>query len=223
VNVSTTSSSIAVATTICAANATFADPMNVHTEWLTEYGYAGMFATWMLGIVAVPVPEETILTFSGFLVYNGTFRLLPACATGFLGSVCGITLSYTLGRSLGIRAVRRFGRRLHVDAEKLERVRRWFGRAGKWLLPVAYFIPGVRHFAALVAGTSRLELPVFAVFAYAGALVWSQSFIAIGYFFGPEWETALNSVDRHRWIALATFTAALLAPLAAKYRRRPST
>jgi len=49
----------------------------------------------------VPVPEETALAFSGYLVYRGTFRAFPACAAAFLGSVCGITLSYTLGRELG--------------------------------------------------------------------------------------------------------------------------
>jgi membrane protein DedA with SNARE-associated domain len=190
--------------------------MNAYTDWLAHYGYAGLFTVLALGIVVLPVPEETILALSGFLVYKGTLRLLPTCATGFLGCVCGITLSYTLGRSLGIRAVRRFGRRLHLNTEKLERVRRWFGRAGKWLLPVAYFIPGVRHFAALVAGTSRLELLVFAIFAYAGALLWSQSFIAIGYFSGSEWEKVLNSVGRHRWITFAIITAALLAGLAVR-------
>ena len=178
-----------------------------------------MFVVLMLGIVALPVPEETILTFAGFLVYTGKFRLLPACAAGFLGSVCGITLSYALGRSLGFRAVERFGKRLHVNTEKLDQVRRWFARAGKWLLPVAYFIPGVRHFAALVAGASRLEVPVFAVFAYTGALIWSQSFIAIGYVFGPEWEKALHNIGRHRWVALTLLLVALSAAMAARHRR----
>ena len=43
--------------------------------WITEYGYAAIIGLLMLGIVGLPVPDETLLTFTGYLVFRGTFRL----------------------------------------------------------------------------------------------------------------------------------------------------
>jgi membrane protein DedA with SNARE-associated domain len=51
----------------------------------------------------------------------------------------------------------------------------------------AYFVPGIRHLAALLAGAANLPLNVFALYAYVGALLWSTTFIAVGYGFGEEW------------------------------------
>ncbi len=40
-------------------------------NWVTRYGYLGIFALLMLGIVGVPVPDELLLTCAGFLVFKG--------------------------------------------------------------------------------------------------------------------------------------------------------
>ena len=69
---------------------------------------------------------------------------------------------------------------MHIEPEALEHVRAWYERKGKYGLVISYFIPGIRHLAAYVTGSSRLSLPVFATFAYLGGLLWSGSFISIG-------------------------------------------
>ena len=35
--------------------------------WITEYGYIALFFLLMLGIVGLPIPDETIMVFSGYL------------------------------------------------------------------------------------------------------------------------------------------------------------
>lgn len=185
-----------------------APSMGSPAEWVDQYGYAGLFVWLVLGILA-PLPDETVLLMTGYLVDRGTFRWLPASATAFMGSVCGITISYTLGRELGWRFVQRIGKFLHVHPAKLEHVRTWFEQRGKWLLPLGYFVPGVRHWIALVAGSSRMRWPVFATFAYAGALVWSQTFVVVGYALGAEWKSAMDVIVRNRWLAVGFAVAAL--------------
>ena len=54
----------------------------------------GDFFLLVLGIVGLPVPDETLLTFSGYLVYQGHLSLPLTFLSGFAGSACGITLSY---------------------------------------------------------------------------------------------------------------------------------
>jgi membrane protein DedA with SNARE-associated domain len=177
--------------------------------WLSHYGYAGLFLLLVLGIVGLPVPDETLLVFSGYLISKG--RLHPAWTffAGFCGSVTGISVSYLIGRSFGYSFVQRYGRYVHLSPERVEHVNHWFHRMGHWLLTIGYYIPGVRHFTALVAGMSKLEYPTFAAYAYPGAATWVASFLGLGYFLGDKWQTTFATV--HRYLVAVTIAAGLIA------------
>lgn len=166
-------------------------------QWISEYGYAGLFALLVLGIVGLPVPDETLLVFSGYLISKGRLHPVLTFASAFAGSVCGISISYLLGRTLGQAAIERYGKLLHVTPAKVELVHQWFRRVGNWLLSVGYFIPGVRHFTALVAGMSGLEFRVFAPFAYAGGAIWVTVFLSLGYWFGENWKSIVVLTHRY--------------------------
>jgi len=166
-------------------------------RWVSNYGYAGLFSLLILGIVGLPVPDETLLVFSGYLIFKGRLHPLWAFLAAFAGSSCGISISYLIGRTLGYHAVLRYGKYVHITPERLDRAHGWFQRVGDWLLFIGYFIPGVRHVTALVAGTSELEYKKFASFAYCGAAVWVAVFLSVGYFVGENWQTALATVHRY--------------------------
>ena len=156
-------------------------------EWIAQYGYLAIFVLLMLGIIGLPVPDETILLFAGYLSFKGDLRLESTLAIAFLGSACGISVSYAIGRIVGPHAVVKFAPLLHIRPAQLAHTYQWMERRGKYVLLIAYFIPGVRHVAALTAGASQLRSSVFARFAYSGALLWSGTFIGLGYVTGAEW------------------------------------
>lgn len=157
----------------------------------------------MLGIVGLPVPDETLLTFSGYLVFKGQLHLPPTLLAAFLGSICGITLSYILGRTFGFYLIHKYGRYLHITEARLNRTHRWLEHAGAWSLTFGYFLPGVRHLTAYVAGTSEMQPVVFVLHAYGGALLWSASFVGIGFAMGDEWTRLSHSVHSYAWMATA--------------------
>lgn len=191
-------------------------------HWITTYGLAAITVLLMLGVFGLPVPDETLLTFAGVLVHEGRLPFASTWAAAAFGSMCGITLSYGLGRGLGPAAVARFGNWFHVRPQDLERVERWLERSGKWSLTFGYFVPGVRHLTALVAGASRLPGTVFAAYAYSGAVLWSAAFITLGLVVGDHWEAALDAVHRHVLVAAGAAAAALAiyAVAHARVRRR---
>lgn len=182
--------------------------VNSVAAFIYAYGYLGVFVLLMLGIVGLPVPDEWMLSFAGYLIYKGHFQIIPTLATVVLGSICGISVSYGLGHTLGFFFVRRYGQWFHITEEGMSRVHAWFDRTGRWSLLVGYFIPGVRHLAGFVAGTSNLRFSEFALFAYSGAFVWSVSFVAIGYFFGKEWESTTRTI--HRDIVIGAVLVAIM-------------
>lgn len=163
-------------------------------HWITQYGYVAIFSLLVFGIVGLPVPDETLLTFTGFLIYKGKLSLFGAFAAAFGGSVCGITISFLLGHWLGLKIIHRYGKYIHLTEARLQKVHFWFEKVGKFALTIGYYIPGVRHFTAYVAGSAELEYPVFAVYAYSGAFLWVSSFLSLGYFFGDQWQSLLEVV-----------------------------
>lgn len=164
--------------------------------WVTHYGYAAIFVLLLLGIVGLPIPDETLLVFTGYLIFKGTLHPIPAYLTALAGSWCGISLSYTIGRVLGVGAVSRYGHRLHLTEERLAKVHNWFDRIGHWALAVGYFIAGLRHLTAIVAGMSKLEFRSFAAYAWSGGAVWALSFLLLGYTLGEQWQTVGELVHR---------------------------
>src|SRR5207247_2798429 len=159
-----------------------------------QYGYAGIFSLLIFGIVGLPVPDEWLLTFSGFLVFKRTFLFVPTFAASFCGSACGITVSYTLGRIFDTYVLMKYGSYIHMSPDRLARVHTWFERRGRWTLFVGYFIPGVRHLTGYVAGASELSFSSFALFAYTGAFCWAAVFITLGYVLGEEWNRVLDAL-----------------------------
>ena len=155
--------------------------------WITQYGYVAIFCMLMFGIAGLPFPDEIMLTFVGYLIFKGLLRPLPTVIVTFLGSVCGISLSYFLGRTIGLNIIEKYGSVIRIKMDKIQKVHDWFNRIGKWTLVFGYFIPGVRHFTGFVAGMSRLELPIFTSYAYTGAFFWSITFLSIGFTLGKQW------------------------------------
>jgi len=78
-------------------------------NWITQYGYIAIYLCLVLGIIGLPIPDETMMTFSGYLVFTGTLSLPLTFLTALAGSISGITISYALGRFLGIQLVHRYG------------------------------------------------------------------------------------------------------------------
>ncbi len=192
--------------------------MQALDHFLAHYGYFAIFGLLMLGIVGPFIPDDTILVLSGLAVHRGELQLEATIAVAYAGSLCGITLSYVVGRTGLVYALERYKPIEHWVNHHLPEARKWFQRYGKWTLFFGYFIAGVRHFTALAAGMSRVKLTTFAAYAYPGGLVWVASFIAIGYYLGAEWEQIHRRFNRGSLIAAAI--VAVIALIAWRLRNR---
>ena len=153
-------------------------------QWITNYGYVGIFFLLIFGIIGLPIPDEWLLVISGYLAFKNVLGLFPTLVIAAMGSAGGLTVSYMLGRTSGGFIIRRYGRWLSIDDQKIQRVQHWFENLGRWVLVVGPFIPGVRNLMGYVAGASKLGIRVFMRFAYTGALISSATFVSFGYFVG---------------------------------------
>ena len=152
---------------------------------LHQHGALGLFVLLALGIFGLPIPDETLLVISGALLAKKLLFAPTIIPAAILGAMIGITLSYLLGFSAGHALLLRYGKYIRLTPEKLHKVETWFAKAGKWLLLFGYFLPGMRHLTGISAGAAYLRYRSFALFAYTGAVLWSLTFLSLGYFAYP--------------------------------------
>ena len=179
-------------------------------DLLVRYGPPLLFFAQMFGIFGLPIPDELLLTIAGALVRRGTLHGPSTLASAAAGCLAGITLSYAVGRTVGLQALQRIA----GAREALPRAQAWFKRFGKWVLVFGYFVPGVRHVTAIAAGSAPLDYQEFAAFAYPAGVAWSATFVGVGYFAGDRWEQAAAAARGHLVVAaivLALFAAAAYA------------
>lgn len=179
--------------------------------WVATYGYGAIFILLVLGIVGLPIPDETLLVFCGYLISQGRMRPVAALLWAVAGSWCGISLSYIIGRTVGVTVVHKYGRYFGLTEKRMVQVNEWFNRIGHWALFVGYYIAGVRHFTAITAGMSGLRFRSFAAYAWPGGLLWVSTFLTLGYFIGERWREIAEAVHRYGlYVSVIVLTAAIL-------------
>jgi membrane protein DedA with SNARE-associated domain len=155
---------------------------------ITKYSYPGIFIALGLGILGLPIPDEMLLSFVGFLVFQGKLVYFYAITVAFIGTSCGITIGYLIGRIVGKQFIRRYAEKIRLNPDHIQAAEKFYNQYGKYALLIGYFIPGIRHLTAIFAGTSLMPYRIFALFTYGGALIWTVTFVSLGYFLGEQWK-----------------------------------
>jgi membrane protein DedA with SNARE-associated domain len=130
-------------------------------QFVSQFGYIGIFGSMMLGMIGLPIPDELLMTFAGYLVFKGRLVYLTTLIVASLGAVSGVSFSFLLANKWGLPLLEKHGRKLHITPERLKKSEVWFQRFGKFAVTFSYFIPGVRHFTAISAGISRWSYRAF--------------------------------------------------------------
>lgn len=193
--------------------------MQYITALIDHYGYIILFTGLLLELIALPTPGELLMSYCGFLVYQGKLNWAASILISTIGAAGGITISYVLGTFLGKAFFTKYGPYFHMGPEKLEKVSGWFDRYGNKLLIVAYFIPGIRHITGYFSGITKMPYKKFAINAYLGAFIWTSTFISLGKVLGPKWESFHSSIKRYSIIGGLIAAAALLVYYVYKYHR----
>jgi membrane protein DedA with SNARE-associated domain len=150
------------------------------TRFVADWGYLGIFTVVVLGNIGLPVPEETVLTLAGYLVWSGQLHLGPVIVVGTLSAVIGDSIGYVLGRRYGLSALERFTRG-RLQRNRVDTAERLIGQYGALAVGVARFIGGLRFLAGPLAGAVGLPVRSFLFGNVLGAILFVPYAIAIGY------------------------------------------
>ncbi len=171
-------------------------------QYMHQYGYWAVFFGVMLENAGVPVPGETILLVAGYLCSTGELHIGLVMLIAATGAVIGDNIGFAIGHHFGRDILLRFGRFFFLTPKRLDHMTNYFASHGNKTILVARFITGLRVFAAILAGASKMPWRVFVVYNMAGAVLWSVVITSLGYLFGQSLPLLVKWVGRSGTILL---------------------
>jgi membrane protein DedA with SNARE-associated domain len=142
-----------------------------------------IYGPWIIfGIVAldsagVPLPGETIVVAASLLAATtGQINILTVVLAAAAGAIVGDGIGYIIGRRLGSPFLRRYGRYVHLDDDRLLIGRYLFFQYGSAVVFFGRFIAVLRMFAALLAGANNMPAGRFFFFNVTGGICWACLF-----------------------------------------------
>ena len=148
-------------------------------------GLAIIFLLAMLTEMGLPTYPliEGLIVFAGFQIVHGTgstASLVPFLIVAPAGRLCGSTSTYWLSHSYGDRLVDKFGQRIRITRERLEKTRQKITRAALPNLIMARLTPGLAVLASVTYGTTRIRFRYFFIGVLIQLLIWEGVYLALG-------------------------------------------
>ncbi|MCA0330283.1 MAG: DedA family protein [Actinobacteria bacterium] len=128
------------------------------------------------------LPGDTILFGAGLVAGapNSDVNIYLLAGGAFVAAVVGNEVAYTTGKRFGRDWVE--GREKGRAREQLRRAEGFYDKYGWWSVVIARWIPWVRTFIPIIAGTAAMDRRAFTSANVVGALPWAVGLPFLGYF-----------------------------------------
>ncbi len=165
---------------------------------VTTYGPLVLFLIVLIEEAGVPLllPSDLLLLFSGSLVAHGRLNLGLTLGSVVLATLLGTAVLFTLARRGGRPLLRRYGRWIHLDEDKLTRAETRLKTHAFWRLTAFRLVPGLRPYSTLTAGILAFPRPQATMaFALSGT-IWAGAWIGLGMLLAPHLSRAVPLIQR---------------------------
>ena len=131
------------------------------------------------------LPGDTLLFLAGSLAATGNITMDVVLLITILSvaAIVGNSVGYFIGAKAGKKLFERPNSRL-FNRDHLIKTHKFYERYGGITMIMARFIPIVRTFAPVVAGTVEMSKKKFTLYNIIGAILWIGGVTMLGYFLG---------------------------------------
>ena len=155
-------------------------------EFLLHHIELVVFLTVLAEQAGLPIPAIPVLLAAGAVAGDGQAYLTVLTGLSVAACLLGDMLWFEFGRHRGRQALSLLCRiSLEPDA-CVRKTENLFVTHGLRALIVAKFIPGLSTLAPALAGLFKISIGRFFLFNGAGSLLWSLSFLLLGYLFSQQ-------------------------------------
>jgi len=172
-------------------------------------GYGGIVILMAIESACIPLPSELIMPFAGYLVFQGTMKLLLVATAGAIGCNVGSLIAYEIGCYGGRPLVERYGRWILMGHRELDWADRFFAHWGYLAVFIARLLPVVRTFIALPAGIARMPRLRFHVYTFLGSWPWCFGLAWLGMKLGENWRVIGRYLHKFDAVILAVLVVGI--------------
>ncbi|HXA52718.1 MAG TPA: VTT domain-containing protein [Candidatus Acidoferrum sp.] len=165
-------------------------------HFVEHHGYTLLFCWVLAEQGAIPLPSIPLLLAAGSLARAERLQFGLALVACVGAALIADTLWFQLGRRRGTRVLRWLCRISLEPDSCVRRTEDVFGKYGMRSLLVSKFVPGLNAVAAPMAGNSEATLWHFYLYDAVGAVLWSGTYLALGYVFSEQLEAVLSYASR---------------------------
>ncbi len=173
-------------------------------------GYGGIVILMAIESACIPLPSELIMPFAGYLVHEGTMKLLWVATAGAIGCNVGSLIAYEIGCYGGRPLVERYGRWILMGRRELDWADRFFARWGYLAVFIARMLPVVRTFVALPAGIARMPRLRFHIYTFLGSWPWCFALAWLGMKLGENWRVIGKYLHKFDAVILVVLVAGIV-------------
>ena len=161
-------------------------------------------------LVGFVIHGELALLVAGVAAERGDASLPVIVALAWGAAVAGDVVSLLLGRRLGRPFLVRHGRRFRLGEPQLTRVDDFFARHGRKAILLGRFTGFLRATMPFVAGSSGMPLRRLLPASALSALLWTTTFIVLGYAFSESFTSAGETATRWALVLILVTVAAFV-------------
>lgn len=180
------------------------------SNWIHAVGVLAVFLVLFVECFGVPSPDEIILLFSGYLIWDHKFSYPVVIAAAVAGSTAGATGAYLLARLGGRRLMLKYFKFIFRTPERLAYWEQYFAKRGDIVVLIGRIISGVRAVISYPAGLFEMPYWRFLLYTVAGSLIWALLAVTIGYVLGPHVIRALNATKHYEAPVIAGLAALIV-------------
>lgn len=130
--------------------------------------------------IGLIVPGDTIVVVAATAV-NGPFEYFALAIAVIIGSLCGESIGFLLGRYFGPRIrASMFGRRL--GEKNWSRAENYLDRRGGIAVFISRFLPVLHALVPLTVGMSTMSYRKFMAWTVPASAIWSFAYVSVGTF-----------------------------------------
>jgi membrane protein DedA with SNARE-associated domain/rhodanese-related sulfurtransferase len=184
--------------------------MPIAIVFFIHYAYLLIFLWVLVEQIGIPIPSIPVLLTAGTLSATHRVNLLYVTLAMLVACLISDSIWYALGRRYGNSVLKLLCRLSFEASTCVSKTEGYFSRRGSVTLLFAKFVPGLSTVAAPIAGQTGMSYPRFLAWDLGGSLIWGETFILAGYFFG---DLAKKSAPFFAWLghfAIFIFVAMVL-------------
>ncbi|MEZ0392609.1 MAG: VTT domain-containing protein [Pseudobdellovibrionaceae bacterium] len=182
------------------------------SQWMGPWLYLTLFLIIFAetGLVVTPfLPGDSLLFAVGALTaLEGSGLSIGLMAPLLMiAALTGDNVNYVVGKWMGPKVFSREDSKF-FNKKHLEKATLFYQKYGTRAIILGRFMPIVRTFVPFVAGVGRMSYPKYMGMSFLGALLWINSFLWAGYFFGN-----LPAVKKHFHIVIFAVIGVSILPI----------